>query len=328
MVPFACVFLFSLMLSGAETENHSSSDLPPVEIKEASLTRDNGERVIPLLIYLPETPKSKSHPVILFSHGLGGSRQAAFYLGKHWAQQGYIAVFMQHPGSDERLWKARNQKEAIQALKSAANKKQFFNRLDDTKKVLDQLEIWQKEQGHFLEDRMDLEATGMAGHSFGAITTQALSGQSFPFIGQGFQDKRIRAAMIMSPGPAKRGSYEDNFGRVSLPWLLITGSEDHALFSETMPKDRQKVFDALPEKYAYMLWLEGATHLSLVNETRNDQKAVDTRHLEAIKEISTRFWDAHLKKDPDAHSYLKSDQVHDFLTGEDQWRHPKPRHLP
>ena len=46
-------------------------------------------------------------PVILFSHGLGGNREGSKFLGEHWAARGYVAVFLQHPGSDDSVWKGK-----------------------------------------------------------------------------------------------------------------------------------------------------------------------------------------------------------------------------
>src|ERR1700752_4821796 len=63
-------------------------------------------RNIPILIYLPAG--TGRGPVVLFSHGLGGSRQMGDYLGAHWARRGYAAVFLQHPGSDADLWQGRS----------------------------------------------------------------------------------------------------------------------------------------------------------------------------------------------------------------------------
>ena len=40
------------------------------------------EREIPIRVYLP--PGGESSPVVLFSHGLGGSREGSPFLGKHW----------------------------------------------------------------------------------------------------------------------------------------------------------------------------------------------------------------------------------------------------
>ena len=53
----------------------------------------------------------------------------------------------------------------------------------DVPAVLDQLEAWNKTSGHQLAGRLDLTRVGMSGHSFGAITTQAVSGQTFPLAG-------------------------------------------------------------------------------------------------------------------------------------------------
>jgi hypothetical protein len=49
------------------------------------------QRDIPLRIYLPQSQSEA--PVVMFSHGLGGSRENNRYLGVHWAARGYVAVF-------------------------------------------------------------------------------------------------------------------------------------------------------------------------------------------------------------------------------------------
>ena len=41
--------------------------------------------------------------------------------------------------------------------------------------VLDQLEEWNKDSKHELHGRLDLKHIGMSGHSFGAVTTQAVN---------------------------------------------------------------------------------------------------------------------------------------------------------
>jgi predicted dienelactone hydrolase len=46
-------------------------------------------RDIPVRVYLPESVKPA--PVVLFSHGLGGSRNGNEFLGQHWAARGYVA---------------------------------------------------------------------------------------------------------------------------------------------------------------------------------------------------------------------------------------------
>ena len=43
----------------------------------------------------------------------------------------------------------------------------------------------------------------MSGHSFGAVTTEAVSGEALPAGGQRFTDARITAAIAFSPSSPK-----------------------------------------------------------------------------------------------------------------------------
>ncbi len=44
-------------------------------------------------------------PLVVFSHGIGGSRQGYSYLGKHWSARGVASLHVQHIGSDAALWR-------------------------------------------------------------------------------------------------------------------------------------------------------------------------------------------------------------------------------
>src|SRR5438128_334928 len=61
-----------------------NSDFVRLEWKDPS--RD---RTVPVKIYFP-TEGDGPFPVIVFSHGLGGNREAYEYLGRQWAANGYI----------------------------------------------------------------------------------------------------------------------------------------------------------------------------------------------------------------------------------------------
>ena len=61
-------------------------------------------------------------------------------------------------------------------LRNAASLENFLLRVRDVPAVLDQLDTWNKSGP--LAGRMDLEKIGMSGHSFGAVTTEAVSGPS------------------------------------------------------------------------------------------------------------------------------------------------------
>ena len=79
--------------NGQQTGGATTTDLEPLD--------SDRNREVPVKIYL--TPSNEPQPVVLFSHGLGGSRNASPYLGNHWAENGYIAVFVQHKGSDSSI---------------------------------------------------------------------------------------------------------------------------------------------------------------------------------------------------------------------------------
>ncbi len=134
------------------------------------------DRDIPVLIYLPAN--TEPQPVVLFSHGLGGTRNGSAYLGKHWAGRGYVAVFTQHPGSDDSVWRNVPLRERMTAMNTAASAQNFMLRVQDIPAVLDALEVWNASADHPLHGRLDLEHIAMTGHSFGAVTTQAVSGQA------------------------------------------------------------------------------------------------------------------------------------------------------
>src|SRR4051794_12510697 len=197
----------------------SSDDLPkPLEFK---VTDSQRSREIPLRVY---TPKVVSSPagVVLFSHGLGGTRAGSAFLGKHWAARGYAAVFVQHPGSDDSVWKYKPVAERLTAMQKAAGLDNFMLRTKDIPAVLDQLERWNKENGHPLSGKLDMTKVGMSGHSFGAVTTQAVSGQNFPIGDTDLTDKRIKAAIVFSPStPRYGGDAKTAFGKVKIPWLLM-----------------------------------------------------------------------------------------------------------
>jgi len=91
--------------------------------QELTVHDEARDRDIPVRVYLPAG--NRPAPVVLFSHGLGGSRAGSTFLGKHWAARGYVAVFLQHPGSDDSVWKDQRSRDRIRALKQAASTEKF-----------------------------------------------------------------------------------------------------------------------------------------------------------------------------------------------------------
>lgn len=295
------------------------------EILDTSAHDAVRERDIPLRIYLPdqvENDQGKAAPVILFSHGLGGTCKGGAYLGRHWAARGYVAVFMQHPGSDDSVWKDVPPRKRLAAAKKAASSENFLLRVQDVAATLDQLEKWNKQADHKLAGRLDLTRVGMSGHSFGAITTQAVSGQSQARIGQRYTDDRIDAALALSPSAPSRGEPDEAFGSVRIPWMLMTGTQDTARVGDQTPQTRQEVYPALPKTICkYELVLHEAKHSAFGDRAMpGEGKSRNPNHHRAILALSTAFFDTHLRGDSLARQWLHGPSARAILEAEDRWR--------
>jgi predicted dienelactone hydrolase len=288
------------------------------EHKDMVVKDEKRSREIPIRVYLPE--EKTAGAVILFSHGLGGNREGSAFLGKHWAARGYVAVFLQHPGSDDSVWKEKPAAERMAALKAAANLKTFQLRVEDVPAVVNQLEAWNKDGAHVLGGRLDLKRLGMSGHSFGALTTQATSGQSYP-VGKGFTDPRIKAAIAMSPSGPPGGDVKRAFQDVKIPWMLLTGTKDGSPLSSVDPKARLVVFPALPPGGKYELVLDNAEHSAFTERPLPGEKEKrNPNHHRAILAVTTAFWDTYLRDNAEARAWLDGDKVLSVLEKDDQWR--------
>lgn len=277
------------------------------------------QRELPIRVFLPV--EKKAAPVVFFSHGLGGNRNGCAYLGRHWSARGYVAVFTQHPGSDDSVWKGQAMGQRMTAMRSAASGENLVLRAQDIHAVLDQLALWSKQSDHALAERLDLEHVGMSGHSFGAQTTQAVSGQTFPLVGQRYTDKRIDAAIAFSPGAPLRGDAAKAFADVKIPWLLMTGTNDVSPIGGQDVASRLAVFKNLPQEDKYELVLDKAEH-SAFTEGRlaGDKRRPNPNHHRAILAISTAFWDAYLRNDAEAKAWLIGAGPRSILETDDRWQ--------
>lgn len=324
MPPITVLMLIASSLAERPYDPIHRSDAP-VRHVELVIEDSVRGREIPLRVYLPAADVPR--PVVLFSHGLGGSCRNNPYLGEHWAARGYVAVFMQHPGSDERVWRDVRPARRLAAMRDAASAENLLRRVKDVSVVLDQLARGNAEPEHVLAGRLDLDRVGMSGHSFGARTTQAVSGQT-EVMSPGFTDPRIRAAVPMSPSAPQRlraGAVERAFANVRIPWLLMTGTNDTAPIGDQTVESRLAVFPALPPGDKYELVLEGAEH-SAFGEGRlpGDRERRHPNHHRAILATSTAFWDAYLRGDERAKAWLESDDastgVRSVLGPADRWQ--------
>src|SRR5262249_16305921 len=116
------------------------------------------DREVPVRFYVPKKAKGPL-PVVIFSQGLGGSRDGAGYLGKHCASDGFVCVYVQHRGSDELVWKGKAK--PMEELKKAITPGNLIARGDDVRFVIDQFAALNKDDEK-LKGLLDVERIGMS----------------------------------------------------------------------------------------------------------------------------------------------------------------------
>jgi predicted dienelactone hydrolase len=268
-------------------------------------------RTVPVKIYLPQED-GKKHPVIIFSHGLGGSRDGAVYLGKQWSSHGYLCIFVQHPGSDSSVWqdqRGQGQARIIASLKTAANGQELLNRINDIKFVLDEIARRNDDEG-VLQRKCDLDRIAISGHSFGAGTSMAMAGQTY---GGGARvlsaaDPRIKCAIYLSaPANLHGRTAQAVFGSIKIPGLLMTGTEDDSPINDTRAADRRIPYDGMTAPHQYLVIFNGGDHMIFNGATRRAQRPGDAQMISEIEKVTTAFLDAYLRGDKQQQAWLDKD---------------------
>jgi len=299
--------------------NPLTVESPDVAYKDLTVHDQARARDIPVRVYLPAS--TNAAPAVFFSHGLGGSREGSKFLGQHWAARGYVAVFLQHPGSDEAVWKNQPPLQRMRALREAASTDNLLLRAEDVSAVLNQLEAWNADKTNILAGRMNLKKIGMSGHSFGAVTTEAVSGETLPIIGQGLADSRITAAIAFSPSSPLNGEAAEAFGSVKIPWMLMTGTKDIAPIGHADLKSRLAVYPALRGAPKYELVLHNAEHSVFTDRALpGDAEPRNPNHRWVILALSTAFWDAYLRGDAEALAWLHGTGPRSVMEAVDRWQ--------
>ncbi|HEX2746569.1 MAG TPA: hypothetical protein VHM91_01110 [Verrucomicrobiales bacterium] len=273
---------------------------PAAEVKTLDVTWHDTkrDRDVPVRVYYDATLTTPA-PVILFSHGLGGSREGYAYLGSHWAANGFISVHLQHAGSDGAVIKNGGKlTDAVAGLKALEN---AAARALDVTFVIDQLEEANKNNAA-LKGRLRMDALGVAGHSFGAQTTLLAAGMTMG--AKSYADPRVKAAIAMSPQPPAVG--ERAFKNCTVPVFHMTGTLDtspipgHAV----TPEDRLKPFQWITGADEALLVLTGGDHM-VFSGRLTASRATDPPMQDLIKKASTAWWKARLTGDAASDSWLR-----------------------
>jgi predicted dienelactone hydrolase len=309
------VALSLICLAHAEETKTYAPPVPALEVAIAKCEWHDArrDRDVPVKIYFPKDGAGP-FPIVVFSHGLGGSRENYEYLGRHWAGCGYVSVHMQHIGSDDSIWKNVPVAERARALqRGAVNIANVLNRPPDGQFVIDQMEKRNGDETSPLKGRLDLNSIAMAGHSFGGYTTLALAGETFILplgMTKRYDEPRIKAAIQMSaPAPAIRREMDKAYGSITIPVMHMTGTWDFLeILPQTTAADRRIPFDHMSNSETCLVIFKDGDHMIFSGRERMmaapEKLAQDATFQKLICASTTAFWDAYLKGNAGAKKWL------------------------
>ena len=182
------------------------------------------DRAVPAKLYLPAVPTlgAGAVPLVVFSHGIGGSMDGYSYLGRYFAAHGYASLHVQHVGSDRQIWRG-NPLTLVSRLSDAAQDTEALHRVKDVKFALDRL------LGDPVGRVIDAQRLIAAGHSYGANTTMLLAGAKVDMNGStvSVKDPRFGAAILISAPPFYGlGDPLKIVSGIDVPTLHITATAD------------------------------------------------------------------------------------------------------
>jgi len=254
-------------------------------------------RTVPVRIRLPAS--AEPAPVVIISHGLGGSRDGLAYLGAGLANAGFIAVHLQHHGSDIAVWQGA---ESVPLAMAAAvlDVRNALDRLLDVEFALATLPGVAALRG-----RLDMARAAIAGHSYGAWTVLHLLGERLPGGDWGLDlpDQRLRAGIALSPFPPIGISPDVAYARITAPILHITGTQDRGFIEAATPADRTIPYHDIAAP-GVLAVLAGASHASFAGEAAAGPGWNDPTYQVRTAALSVLFLRAVLLRDAAAGTLL------------------------
>jgi predicted dienelactone hydrolase len=276
------------------------------------------KREVPVKIRWPDAAAHPGpRPVILFSHGLGGTREGGAVWGAAWAAAGFVVVHLQHAGSDLDAIRASGRPFTNAAnLRALGDGKQLLARLYDVNFVLTEIE---RRHTARQDSWASIRPTqfGMSGHSFGAITSLGVAGQRYTGFEAGVNDPRLAGFMAFSGSPPPAAAEADArraLERMTRPMLCLTGTRDSDVAGTgATPERRRALFGLLPAGDKSQLVLADADHMTFAGQTGRAVEIIprdplarelQSGHHGVIARLTTDWWRATLHGDAAAKARL------------------------
>jgi predicted dienelactone hydrolase len=290
------------------------------------------------------------YPLVIFSHGNGGSRVLSLALTEHLASYGFVVMAANHPRNNVRQTAAGDAQDFVRS---------YALRPDDIVRQIDHAENVLNASGGALEGIIDTDNIAVTGHSFGGLTALLSAGGRLDFSQldnfcetinnpeledgvcflvseqdeiaaarnynapesgpwESIDDSRIQAVAAFAPwnGPIL------DVAQINVPTLIIVGTSD-----ETTPPERDAydMYERLSSP-RYLLELRYAGHNIFLDSCssflRNgffdicSDKVWDMQRAhDIVNHTTVAFLLTHLKNDSEAAAYLQEERL-DFRATE------------
>ncbi|WP_314421924.1 alpha/beta fold hydrolase [Pseudescherichia vulneris] len=220
-------------------------------------------------------PAPGNYPLLLLSHGYGGSWRNLNWLAQRMAEQGYIVAAVDHPGTTTHNKKPKDAQ-------------QLWQRPQDLRRTLDALLATPAFAGEIDKGRI-----AAVGHSLGGWTVLELAGGRFAadrfiadcqnhpdlssctlihtlgidrpsaaeHLAEDVRDPRIKAVVSLDLGLA-RGFTPESLKQISIPVLIMAAQAD----SDALPARLESghLAEFIPAAWQRYIRVEGATHFSFM----------------------------------------------------------------
>jgi len=249
------------------------------------------------------------YPLVVFSHGNGGSRNQNTFWCDYLASHGYIIVSADHTGNAS--WTIIDGKPI--RFQAAERNNSAADRPLDVSYLLDKMIEWDKGADKRFKGRIDTENAAITGMSFGSFTAHWASDK----------DPRFKAVIAMSGAPPSHTN-------LSVPSLRMLGTEDRTLgvAGNTAIRDNH----AKHTGPSYLLELKNGGHYSFTDmfkinkkfgdgvgagKRRDTNEPFEFTSMEAtykiINSYSVAFLGYYLKGEKEYASFLSENHAPDLL---------------
>jgi dienelactone hydrolase len=199
-------------------------------------------------------------PLVVFAHGLMDHPRDFSGLATAWAEAGYVVAAPAFPLSNA-------------DAPGGPTPADFANQPGDVTFVIDEVDRLSRQEGHALEDRVDTDQVGVAGHGLGVTTVLGTTFNTCCL------DERIDAAIAMA---GILIDLDGTYDFTAIPMLMLYSAADQYIAPNTGPEIYEM---ALAPKL--LVTVTNGTHWA---PYRNDPDPAD----DTVTAATTDFWNVYL----------------------------------